>query len=158
MTGQRPSFDDLFMGMALLCAMRSTCLRRRVGVVASKNNRPLCMGYNGPPPGMAHCASLGGCKRELMGIPSGQRSELCRAVHAEQNLFVQAATHGISLTGATIHCTTMPCVTCLKMLIGLMPARIRYIDGYPDELAAEMLRESGIPYEQVKAPDIQRQL
>lgn len=139
----RPSWDDYFMEMAELVAKRSTCLRRQVGAIIVQENRVLSSGYNGSPKGMKHCAEIG-CLREQMGIPSGQRHELCRAVHAEQNAIVQAAAFGIAIQGATIYTTTAPCVLCTKMIINAGIKRIILKEDYNDELAISMIKESGI--------------
>jgi dCMP deaminase len=144
-TRSRPEWDDYFMRICHVVATRSTCLRRQVGAVLVKDRRLLTTGYNGPPKGMAHCDELGGCFREQQAIPSGQRQELCRALHAEQNAIVQAAVHGVSLEGEiTCYSTNQPCVTCAKMLINANVVRIVYEGDYPDQLAVEMLREAGV--------------
>jgi dCMP deaminase len=116
MEDPRPSWDEYFMGITELVAQRSTCLRRKVGAVAVRDKRILTTGYNGAPSDMKHCLELG-CLREQRNIPSGQRHELCRALHAEQNVIIQAAYHGLSIAGSTIYSTTLPCVICAKMLI-----------------------------------------
>ncbi len=139
----RPSWDSYFMSIAHLVAHRSTCLRRKVGAVLVKDHRILATGYNGAPSGLRHCLEVG-CLREQMKIPSGQRHELCRALHAEQNVLIQAAYHGIPVAGATLYCTNLPCIICTKMLINAGVVSIRYEEGYPDELSREMLQEAGI--------------
>lgn len=108
-----------------------------------KDRRILATGYNGAPAGLAHCAHTG-CLRQQMNIPSGQRHEICRGLHAEQNIIIQAATHGIDITEADIYCTTHPCVLCAKMLINCRISHIYYSDAYPDAMAAELLAEAGI--------------
>ena len=141
----RPAWDDYFMQICRVVATRSTCLRRHVGALLVKERRILSTGYNGAPKGMAHCEELGGCYREQQGIPSGERMELCRGLHAEQNAIIQAAVHGVSLdAGITCYCTTQPCVTCAKMLINANVTRIVYEGEYPDELSREMLEEAGV--------------
>jgi dCMP deaminase len=142
---QRPSWDDYFMQICHVVATRSTCLRRLVGCVLVKERRLLATGYNGPPQGAQHCEELGGCYREKQGIPSGQRIELCRALHAEQNAIVQAAVHGVALTAPiTCYCTNQPCVTCAKMLINANVTRIVYEGQYPDPLAVAVFAEAGV--------------
>ncbi|RKX68080.1 cytidine deaminase [candidate division TA06 bacterium] len=141
---ERPSWDEYFMQITELVKERSTCLRRKVGAVIVKNKRILTTGYNGPPEGFKHCDDLGGCIRDRLHIPSGQRQELSRAVHAEQNAIVQAAKMGISIDGGTIYVTNHPCVICTKMLINAGIKRIIYKEGYPDELSKEMLKEGNI--------------
>jgi len=133
------------MRIAHLVAERSTCLRRKVGAIAVKEKRILATGYNGAPAGLAHCLDIG-CLRERLKIPSGQRHELCRGLHAEQNIIIQAAVHGVSIAGATIYCTTQPCLICTKMLINCGTTAIYFAEGYPDELAQQMLKEAGIKF------------
>ncbi|HBE72978.1 MAG TPA: cytidine deaminase [candidate division Zixibacteria bacterium] len=137
----RPSWDRYFMDIAELVASRSTCLRRRVGAVIVKEKRLLATGYNGAPAGLRHCAEIG-CIRQQRKVPPGERHELCRAIHAEQNAIIQAATFGVPMFGAAIYTTHFPCVLCAKMIINAGIVRICYREGYPDELSAKMLREA----------------
>ncbi len=139
----RPSWDDYFMAIARMVAKRSTCLRREVGAVLVRDRRILATGYNGAPAGLRHCEEVG-CLRQDSGIPSGERHELCRGLHGEQNAIIQAAYHGISIGGATLYCTNKPCVICTKMLINAGIKKIYYEDGYDDPLASQMLAEAGI--------------
>lgn len=141
---QRPSWDEYFMEIVYLIARRSTCLRRRVGAVIVKENQILATGYNGVPSGIRHCSQQGGCLREQMGIPSGQRHELCRGLHAEQNAIIQAAVHGASIKGGTLYCTTFPCIVCTKMLINAGIKKVVFSEGYQDDLAQEMLDQADI--------------
>lgn len=142
---ERPSWDDYFMEIVQVVAKRSTCLRRQVGCVLVSERRILATGYNGPPRGLAHCEALGGCLREQLNIPRGQRHEVCRALHAEQNAIIQAAVHGVALPDNVIAYTVaQPCVTCAKMLINSHVKRIVYRYAYPDELSLEMLREAEV--------------
>ena len=134
----RPSWNEYFMEIARLVATRSTCQRRQVGAVLVRDKRILSTGYNGAPSGMEHC-TLQGCLREQMGIPSGERYELCRSVHAEQNAIIQAAKHGISIDGATLYCTHSPCLICAKILVQAGVRKCFYADGYEDSRAFEML-------------------
>ncbi|MBR2559639.1 MAG: dCMP deaminase family protein [Firmicutes bacterium] len=142
-TGKRPSWDEYFMQMAELTATRSTCLRRHVGAVIVQNKHIIATGYNGAPRGLAHCAELGGCLREKLGVPSGERHELCRALHAEQNAIIQAATLGHSIEGASIYITHQPCSICAKMIINAGIDKIVVKEGYPDEMAVSLLAEAG---------------
>jgi dCMP deaminase len=139
----RPSWDEYFMQIARVVATRSTCLRRHVGAVLVKDKRILTTGYNGAPRGLPHCLEVG-CLREQLGIPSGERQELCRGLHAEQNAIIQAAYYGVSIEGATLYCTHQPCITCAKMLINAGIKRIIFEEPYPDELAEQMLREAKV--------------
>ncbi len=139
----RPSWDSYFMDIAILVARRSTCLRRAVGAVLVKDRRILATGYNGAPSGVRHCAETG-CLREKLNVPSGQRHELCRGIHAEQNAIIQAAFHGVSIKGADLYCTNQPCSICARMIINAGIRAIYYQHGYQDELAREMLAEADI--------------
>ncbi len=140
----RPDWDDYFMGFAKLAQTRSSCLRRQVGAVVVKDFMVLTTGYNGAPRDLAHAAEVG-CLRDQMGVASGERHELCRGLHAEQNAIIQAARHGISIAGGMIYCTTHPCVICLKMVINAGLTEIVYEVGYPDPIAKRILAESGFP-------------
>ncbi|MCF6096132.1 dCMP deaminase family protein [Thermovorax subterraneus] len=131
------------MEIARVVAKRSTCLRRRVGAIVVLEKRILTTGYNGAPTGLAHCYEVG-CLREKMKVPSGERHELCRGLHAEQNAIIQAAVWGISIKGATLYVTCQPCALCAKMLINAGIKKIVYEGEYPDELAMELLSEAGI--------------
>jgi dCMP deaminase len=145
----RPSWDDYFMEIAEVVATRSTCIRRRVGAILVKDKRILATGYNGAPAGIRHCGESG-CLREKMEIPSGERHELCRGLHAEQNAIIQCALHGVNLQGATLYSTTQPCVLCSKMLINAGIKVIVFKGSYPDELSLNLLREAGIELRQKK--------
>jgi len=141
----RKSWDEYFMSIAELVAQRSTCTRRNVGCVFAKDRRVLATGYNGAPRGVRHCGEIG-CLRGHMGIASGERHELCRGVHAEQNAIIQAATFGVNIEGSTVYTTHQPCFICTKMLINAKVMMIVYKEPYPDELAIGMLKESGIRF------------
>ena len=132
------------MEVAKLTATRSTCLRRQVGAVIVKDRHIIATGYNGAPRGLSHCDERGGCLRQELGVPSGQRHELCRALHAEQNAIIQAATLGQSIEGGTIYITHQPCAICSKMIINSGIKRIVVNEGYPDDLALEFLDEAGL--------------
>jgi dCMP deaminase len=142
----RPSWSEYFMTITNMVAKRSTCLRRHVGAILVKNKRILATGYNGAPAGIRHCEETG-CIRRDSGVPSGQRHELCRGLHAEQNAIIQAAYHGVSINGSTLYCTNKPCIICSKMLINAGIKEIIYGKGYDDPLADEMLTEAGIKLE-----------
>jgi dCMP deaminase len=144
---ERPNWDEYFMEIALVTQKRSTCLRRQVGAVIVKDKRIMATGYNGAPIGLPHCEEQGGCLRQQLNIPSGQRHELCRALHAEQNAIIQAAYLGQSIVGGTIYCTHQPCVICAKMIINAGIKRIIVKEGYPDELAVKILGEAGLKIE-----------
>lgn len=139
----RPSWVDYFMDITELVAKRSTCTRRAVGAILVKDKRVLSTGYNGAPSGIRHCSETG-CLREQMNVPSGERHELCRGIHAEQNAIIQAAYYGVSINGATLFCTNLPCSICAKMLINSGITTIYYKSGYADSISEEMLNEAGL--------------
>lgn len=139
----RPSWPEYFMAITELVAKRSTCLRRSVGAIVVKNKRILATGYNGAPAGLRHCEEVG-CLRENSSIPSGTRHELCRGLHAEQNVIIQAAYHGISIQGGTLYCTNKPCVICTKMIINAGIRNVYYLEGYDDPLSDQMIAEAGL--------------
>ena len=138
----RPSWESYFIEIAQVVATRSTCVRRQVGAVLVKERQILSTGYNGVPRGLVHCTERG-CLREQLGIPSGERHELCRGLHAEQNAIIQAAYHGSSIKGAELYCTHQPCVLCAKMLVNAGVTAAYFGGGYPDELALEVFAEAG---------------
>lgn len=142
----RPSWDEYFMEITKLVSSRSTCLRRQVGALFVKEKNILATGYNGAPSGVPHCSEIG-CLRERLGIPSGERHEICRGLHAEQNGIIQAARHGINLSGSTVYITDSPCIICAKMLINVGARRIVCGRGYPDRLSLEILGEAGLEVE-----------
>jgi dCMP deaminase len=143
---RRPSWEEYFMDITHLVAKRSTCLRRQVGAVLVKDKKILATGYNGAPSKLEHCLDVG-CLREKLGIPSGERHELCRGLHAEQNAIIQAAYHGVEIRGATLYCTNHPCIICSKMIMNAGIERIVFEEGYADALAKRMLKESGVKVE-----------
>lgn len=145
----RISWDDYFMQVAHLVKKRTTCIGREVGAVIVKDKRILATGYNGAPSGTKHCAELGGCIRRKLNIPRGERMDICRAVHAEQNVIISAAITGSNIQDSTMYITVTPCFTCAKMIINAGIKRI-VIDGqYPDELAMEILKEANIRIERL---------
>ena len=138
----RPSWHVYFMKMALLVAERSTCKRRKVGSVLVKNNQIIASGYNGAPKRVAHC-EVTGCIRESNGVPSGEKHELCRGVHAEQNAIVQAALNGTTLGGSVLYCTNFPCSLCAKIIINSEIETVYVLEDYPDKLSRELFSEAG---------------
>ncbi len=131
------------MDIASLVARRATCRRRQVGAIVVRNKRILATGYNGAPSGLPHCLDIG-CLREELGVPSGERHELCRGLHAEQNVIIQAAYHGVSINEATVYCTNLPCSICSKMLINAGICHIIYQEGYADPMTQDMLEAAGV--------------
>jgi dCMP deaminase len=136
----RPSWDAYFMEITRLVSTRSTCLRRKVGAVMVKDKRILATGYNGVPKGLPHCLEIG-CLREKLGIPSGERHELCRGLHAEQNVIIQAATSGTNIEGCTLYVTHFPCSLCIKMILNSSIRQIHFLEGYPDDLSKQLAEE-----------------
>ena len=151
MLDTRPSWDQYFMRMAFLAASRSNCTRRKVGAVIVKDKNVLATGYNGPPSGTVHCDVVG-CVRDELNVPSGERHELCRGLHAEQNAIIQAAVHGVSIRDSVIYITTHPCVVCSKMLMNSQIREVIFAQGYPDELSELMLMESTIKKRRFELP------
>jgi len=139
----RPSWHEYFMGITNLVAGRSTCTRRKVGAVLVKEKRILCSGYNGAPARVPHCEETG-CLREQLNVPSGEKHELCRGVHAEQNAIIQAAFHGISVNGSVLYCTNQPCSICAKMIINAGIKRVYFKEGYDDCLSLEMFAQAKV--------------
>jgi dCMP deaminase len=142
----RPDVDQYFLKIASVVAERSTCRRHHVGAVAVKNKHILSTGYNGAAAGLRDCLELG-CLRDEQNIPSGERHEICRGIHAEQNVIVQASLHGVSLEGSTIYCTHTPCVLCAKMLVNAKIARFVSFGKYNDESFKELFLEAGIKFD-----------
>jgi dCMP deaminase len=150
----RPDIDEYFLKIASVVAERSTCRRHHVGAVAVRNKHILATGYNGAAAGLKDCLELG-CLRDEMNIPSGERHEICRGIHAEQNVIVQAGLHGVSLEGSTIYCTHTPCVLCAKMLVNAKIARFVSFGRYNDESFKGLFREAGIKFDIQERPPAQ---
>ena len=140
---RRPTWDEYFLSIAELISKRSTCLRRSVGAVLVKDKRILATGYNGAPSKIKHCEEEG-CIRESLRIPSGERHELCRGLHAEQNAFLQAALHGTSLKDAALYSTTQPCTICAKMIINAGIKEVIIKGDYPDAMSKDLLKQARI--------------
>lgn len=145
---KRPSWPEYFMSIAKLVGTRSTCLRRAVGAVLVKDKRILATGYNGAPTGIRHCIEAG-CLRETLEVKPGEKHELCRGLHAEQNVIIQAAYYGVMTQGTTLYSTHKPCIICSKMLINAGVKKVLFLDGYPDAMADEMLAEANIELERL---------
>ncbi len=150
----RPDVDEYFLKIASVVAERSTCRRHHVGAVAVKNKHILATGYNGAAAGLKDCLELG-CLRDEQNIPSGERHEICRGIHAEQNVIVQASLHGVSLEGGTIYCTHTPCVLCAKMLVNAKIARFVSFSQYNDDSFKELFQEAGIKFDIQERPPSQ---
>lgn len=146
---KRPSWDEYFLEIANLISSRSTCLRRRVGAVIVKDKRILATGYNGTPKGLAHCLDVG-CLREELKIPSGERHELCRGLHGEQNALLQASLHGVSVKDSILYCTNQPCIICAKMIINTGIKEIVISEGYPDKMSMVFFKKAGVIVRKLK--------
>lgn len=140
----RPTWHEYFMQMATLAATRSTCSRRQVGAVIVLEQRVIATGYNGAPAGVTSCLDREECLRTKLGIPSGERHELCWASHAEANAIAQAARNGAMVKGATLVCTHGPCSLCAKLIINSGIQVVIYKDSYPDKLAADLFDQAGV--------------
>jgi len=149
---KRPSWDEYFMKIAMLVAERSTCRRHHVGAVIVKDKQILTTGYNGAAAGVKDCLELG-CLRDQNNIPSGERHEICRAIHAEQNAIIQAALHGIDISGATIYCSHPPCILCAKMLANAKIKRYVTYGDYPDQTAKDLLKEIKVEFIKIEKPE-----
>jgi len=147
----RPDADEYFLKVASVVAERSTCRRHHIGAVAVKDKHILTTGYNGAPAGLKDCLELG-CLRDEMNIPSGERHEICRGIHAEQNVIIQAALHGVNLEGSTIYATHSPCVLCAKMLVNARIKRWVSFGKYSDDTFIDMFKEAGIEVDIKKRP------
>ena len=151
---KRPNWDEYFMKLAYLVAERSTCLRHHVGAIAVRNKRILSTGYNGAPAGTQDCLSLG-CLRDELKIPSGTRHEICRAIHAEQNVIIQSGLHGVSLEGADIYCTHSPCNLCAKMLANARIANFITCNRYADDSFKPLFKEVNISFNIMERPSLE---
>jgi dCMP deaminase len=140
---KRLDTDEYFLKIAAVVAERSTCRRHHIGAVAVRNKHILATGYNGAPSGARDCLELG-CLRDELKIPSGERHEICRGIHAEQNVIIQAGLHGVSLEGSTVYCTHTPCVLCAKMLVNAKIERFVSFGSYNDDTFAGLFQEAGI--------------
>ena len=147
----RPDSDEYFLKIASVVAERSTCRRHHVGAVAVKDKHILATGYNGAPSGFKDCLELG-CLRDEMNIPSGTRQEICRGIHAEQNVIIQATLHGVSLEGSTIYATHTPCVLCSKMLVNARIKRYVSFGKYDDNAFVDLFKEAGIEIDLKQRP------
>ncbi len=147
----RLEIDEYFLKIAFVIAERATCHRRYVGAVAVRDKHILATGYNGAPSGLKDCLELG-CLRDELNIPSGERHEICRGIHAEQNVIIQASLHGVSLEGSTIYCTHTPCVLCAKMLVNAKINRYVSSGKYNDQSFVDLFQKGGIAVDIKRKP------
>ncbi|MFC2013565.1 cytidine/deoxycytidylate deaminase family protein [Chloroflexota bacterium] len=139
----RPTADEYFLKIASVVAERATCRRHHVGAVAVRDKHILATGYNGAPSGLKDCLELG-CLRDGLDIPSGTRHEICRGIHAEQNVIIQASLHGVSLEGSTVYATHTPCALCAKMLANARIKRFVSFCRYDDNSFTDLFKKAGI--------------
>lgn len=151
----RPSWDEYFLKMAFLVAERSTCRRHHIGAIIIKDRHVLTTGYNGAARNIDDCLKLG-CLRNTLNIPSGERHEICRAIHAEQNAIIQAGVHGVNIDGGTLYCTHSPCIICAKMIVNAGLKRVVTCGEYPDDfnLVMELLAQADVEFERIDGPDL----
>jgi len=149
----RPDWDEYFLKMSHLVAERSTCLRHHVGSLVVRNKRILTTGYNGAASGVKDCLALG-CLRNEKNIPSGERHEICRAIHAEQNAIIQAGLHGIDISGSTIYCTHSPCILCAKMIVNARIKNFITCTEYKDKAFKSLFKEAGLKYKLIRQPKL----
>ena len=152
----RPCWDEYFLKMAFLVAERSTCLRHHVGAIIVKDKHVLTSGYNGAAKNIADCSELG-CLRNQLNIRSGERHEICRAIHAEQNAIIQAGLHGVNINEGTLYCTHSPCIICAKMIVNSGIKRVVIGSEYPDEfnLVMNLFQEAGVQLDQITFSDFE---
>ncbi len=139
----RVDIDQWFLEIAKKVGERSTCLRHKIGCIAVVDNHIVSMGYNGAVRQALHCIDIG-CLRDELHIQSGKNTEICRAVHAEQNVIIQAAVYGISIKDSTIYCTHSPCILCTKMLINVQIRRYVFCTEYNDKEYEILFKRHGI--------------
>jgi len=140
-------WDEYFLKLVDTVSLKSHCIRRKVGAIIVIDKRIIATGYNGVPKGFPHCDEIG-CIREKLGIPEGERHELCLGLHAEQNAIIQAAVFGVSIKGATLYVTHFPCSVCAKMIVNAEIKEVVFLNDYPDELSKEILKKSNIKVRQ----------
>jgi len=151
----RPSWDEYFLKMAFLVAERSTCLRHHVGAIIVKDRHVVTTGYNGAARRIDDCLKLG-CLRNQLKIPSGERHEICRAIHAEQNAIIQAGVHGVTIDGGTLYCTHSPCIICAKMIVNAGIKRVVTCGDYPDNfnLVIELFQQAKVQFDKIDVPEM----
>lgn len=149
MEAQRPDWDEYFMQIARIAALRSNCMKRKVAAVIVKDRRIISTGYNGTPRGVKNC-NEGGCPRCNGFADSGSALGDCFCSHAEENAIVQAAYHGIGVSKATLYTTYSPCLICTKMIINAGINEVVYNLDYPlGEVARDLLAEAGVAMRQI---------
>ncbi len=148
----RPTADEYFMKIALVVSERATCRCHSVGAVLVRDKMVLATGYNGAPKKAKDCLELG-CLRDELGIKSGERQEICRAVHAEQNAIIQASSKGMVIEGSTMYCTHSPCIICAKMMANAGIGEVVVFQQYWDLAFKKLFKELKIKTRFIKKPD-----
>ncbi len=146
----RPDWDEYFMRMAKVAALRSNCVKRKVAAVIVRDKRVISTGYNGTPRGTRNCFE-GGCPRCNQLADSGTQLDDCLCSHGEENAITQAAYHGVSVKGGVLYTTFSPCLTCTKMIINSGIEEVVYNLEYPlSDISFHLLQEAGLVCRQFK--------
>jgi dCMP deaminase len=159
----RPSKTDYYLNIAKEVAKRGTCLRRNYGAIIVKDDQIISTGYSGAPRGTRNCCDVGTCPREEANIPSGERYELCKSVHAEQNTIINAARAGVSVLGGIIYLYSenakdgsindaASCKMCRRVLInaGLVKIIAKTKKGYTEQDISSFKDEDLFDYKNQK--------
>ncbi|HVB40901.1 MAG TPA: deaminase [Terriglobales bacterium] len=140
----RPGWDEYFMRIARIVALRSNCVKRKVAAIIVRDRRIISTGYNGTPRGVANC-NQGGCPRCNGLAASGTRLDECVCSHGEENAIVQASYHGIAIKDGVLYSTMSPCLQCTKMIINAGIREVIYNAEYPlAETSNRILAEAGV--------------
>ncbi len=147
---KRPNWDEYFLGIAKVVALRSNCVKRKVAAVIVKDKRIISTGYNGTPRGVQNC-NEGGCPRCNQMATSGTKLDECLCSHGEENAITQSAYHGVNIKDATLYTTYSPCLLCTKMIINSGIREVVFNVDYPlGETSMKLLKEAGVEVRKVK--------
>jgi dCMP deaminase len=124
----KPSFDEIYMELAENLAMRSHCVKAKVGAVLTKDTRIISLGYNGPPAGTHNCDEVW----PDVGCPRDSKGSCSLALHAEQNAILYAAKSNISIEGSTLYVTLSPCISCARVIFTIGIKKVYYLNSYAD--------------------------
>lgn len=144
----KAEWNKRYMEMAKLVSTWSSCLSRHVGCVITVDRRVVATGYNGAPAGVKSCVERGFCIRK--DSKSGENLDKCFASHGEMNAITQAAKMGISVEGGSLYVTTLPCSTCIKLIINAGIKEVYYIEDYNSPMTKSLAEEAGIKLVQLK--------
>ncbi len=146
----RPGWDEYFMRIARMTALRSNCVKRKVAAIIVRDRRIISTGYNGTPRGVTNC-NEGGCQRCNSLAASGTRLDECVCSHGEENAIVQAAYHGISIKDAVLYSTFAPCLQCTKMIINAGIREVVFNAHYPlNDTALQIMQQAGVTLRQIE--------